>query len=192
MAPQSLYDTSSGQEKLKLPVPTSQTGDRSHLGRASNRARGQKGSGASGATALHPPQALIPLCCQDSTSQERSWHSSSTSSSLQPRICESCPAPGRPPCEAGVRILPWPQPAITNDPKAGQMSPGNSLAFPHPFCLLARSRACASKGSHNCVLQISQQVELWLTAQLTPALSQPVGMLCASGVFLRHLKSALV
>lgn len=149
--------------------------------------------GASGATALHPSQALILLCCQDSTLQEHSCHSSSTSSLLQPRICESCPAPERPLCQAGSRILPWPQPAVTHDLKAGQMSPGKSLAFPQSFCIPARSKAFASKGSHNPALQIGQQVELWLTAQLTPALSQPVGMLHASGVFLRHLlKSALV
>lgn len=73
------------------------------------------------------------------------------------------------------------------------MSPGINLVFPQPFCLSARSRAFASKGSRNPVLQIGQEAEPWLTAQLTPALSQPVGMLRASGVFLRHLpKSAPV
>jgi len=187
LSPQLLHDTSSGQEKLKLPVPTSCVGERSHIGQASNRARGQKGSGASGATALHPPQALILLCCQDSTWQEHSWHNSPTSSSRQPRICESCPVPGKPPCEAGGRILPWPQPAITHDLQAGQMSPGKSLAFPQHFCLPARSRAFVSKGPHNSVLQTGRQVELWLAAQLTPVLSQPVVILHASGVFLRHL-----
>lgn len=43
LALQPLYDTSSGQEKWQVPVPASQTGDRSHLGQTSGQGgrRGQ-------------------------------------------------------------------------------------------------------------------------------------------------------
>lgn len=113
--------------------------------RANIRARGQKGPGASGATALHPPQALILLCCQDSALRGCLWHSSFTGSSLQPRICESCSAPGRSPCEAGGRILPWPQLAITIS-KPGRCLQERPWSFPNPSSSQRGAEPLLAKG----------------------------------------------
>lgn len=168
---------------MKHPVPTSQTRDRSHLGRTSNRARGQKGPSASAAAALHPSQALILLCCQDSTLQEHSWHSSSTSSHCNQGFVRAALLQGGHPARLGVGSFPGLSLQLLMISKQVRCLQERVWPFPNP----AKSRAFASKGSHNSALQIGQQVEPWLTAQFTPDFSQPVGMLHASGVFLTHL-----
>lgn len=102
----------------------------------------------------------------------------------------AAPLQGGHPARLGVGSSPGLNLHLLTISKQGRCLQESAWSFPSPS---TSQQGAEPLLAHNPVLQIGQQIEPWLTAQLTPAVSQPVGMLHASGVFLRHLlKSALV